>query len=188
LADTTADVKNIKSEYSKFAGLYKDDYGGIDAAWLLSLTASLVVLFSVMAWFMRKRIDIALKKKLREARLKELGLPLLDGEDGEDLEAKKKTDGKDLEATKKTQKSGKSTKSGKTDKSKKTVKSKKTDKTKASGKSKSKDIDKKKKVTKKKIEGTNTELKELKTKKPKVKKKSGKQASNSIKNRLKKRK
>jgi len=160
LADTTADVKNIKSEYSKFAGLYKDDYGGIDAAWLLSLTASLVVLFSAMAWFMRKRIDIALKKKLREARLKELGLPLLDGEDGEDLEAKKKTDGKDLEATKKmyeekleatkkTQKSGKSTKSGKTDKSKKTVKSKKTDKTKASGKSKSKDLDKKKKVTKK---------------------------------------
>ena len=49
-------------------------------------------------------------------------------------------------------------------------------------------IKKKKKVTKKKIEGTNTELKELKTKKPKVKKKSGKQASNSIKNRLKKRK
>ena len=49
-------------------------------------------------------------------------------------------------------------------------------------------IKKKKKVTKKKIEDTNKELKEIKTKKPKVKKKSGKQAANSLKNRLKKRK
>tara|TARA_R110000851_G_scaffold190635_2_gene341287 strand:- start:293 stop:610 length:318 start_codon:yes stop_codon:yes gene_type:complete len=49
-------------------------------------------------------------------------------------------------------------------------------------------VKKKKKVTKKKIGDTNKELKEIKTKKPKVKKKSGKQAANSLKNRLKKRK
>jgi len=47
-------------------------------------------------------------------------------------------------------------------------------------------VKKKKKVTKKKIYDTNNELKELKTKKPKVKKKNGKQATNSIKRRLKK--
>ena len=47
-------------------------------------------------------------------------------------------------------------------------------------------IKKRKKVTKKKITDTNQDLKELKTKKPRVKKKSGKQASNSLKNRLKK--
>tara|TARA_R110002153_G_scaffold66382_6_gene177454 strand:- start:103 stop:420 length:318 start_codon:yes stop_codon:yes gene_type:complete len=49
-------------------------------------------------------------------------------------------------------------------------------------------IKKKKKVTKKKIEDTNKDLKDIKKKKPKVKKKSGKQAANSLKNRLKKRK
>ena len=48
-------------------------------------------------------------------------------------------------------------------------------------------VKKKKKVTKKKIVDTNKELKELKTKKPKVKKKTGKQATNVLKNRLKKR-
>jgi len=47
-------------------------------------------------------------------------------------------------------------------------------------------IKKKKKVTKQKISNTNQELKDIKKKKPKVKKKSGKQATNSIKNRLKK--
>ena len=49
-------------------------------------------------------------------------------------------------------------------------------------------IKKKKKVTKKKIDKTNKDLKDIKKKKPKVKKKSGKEATNSIKNRLKKRK
>ena len=49
-------------------------------------------------------------------------------------------------------------------------------------------IKKKKKKTKKNITTTNQELKNIKKKKPKVKKKSGKQASNSIKNRLKNRK
>ena len=49
-------------------------------------------------------------------------------------------------------------------------------------------IKKKKKVTKKKIAETNKDLKDIKKKKPKVKKKSGKEATNSIKNRLKKRK
>jgi len=49
-------------------------------------------------------------------------------------------------------------------------------------------IKKKKKKTKKNIATTNQELKNIKKKKPKVKKKSGKQASNSIKNRLKNRK
>ena len=49
-------------------------------------------------------------------------------------------------------------------------------------------IKKKKKVTKKKIDETNKDLKDIKKKKPKVKKKSGKEATNSIKNRLKKRK
>ena len=48
-------------------------------------------------------------------------------------------------------------------------------------------IKKKKKKTKKNIATTNQELKNIKKKKPKVKKKSGKQASNAIKNRLKKR-
>ena len=48
-------------------------------------------------------------------------------------------------------------------------------------------IKKKKKVTKKKIDDTNKELKDIKKKKPKVKKKSGKQASDSLKGRLKKR-
>ena len=48
-------------------------------------------------------------------------------------------------------------------------------------------IKKKKKVTKKKIAETNQELKKIKAKKPKVKKKSGKQATNALKNRLKKR-
>tara|TARA_R110000765_G_scaffold186660_1_gene292247 strand:- start:132 stop:449 length:318 start_codon:yes stop_codon:yes gene_type:complete len=48
-------------------------------------------------------------------------------------------------------------------------------------------IKKKKKVTKKKIAETNQDLKDIKKKKPKVKKKSGKQAANSLKNRLKKR-
>ena len=48
-------------------------------------------------------------------------------------------------------------------------------------------IKKKKKVTKKKIADTNQELKNIKKKKPKIKKKSGKQAANSLKNRLKKR-
>tara|TARA_B100001094_G_scaffold119800_1_gene115450 strand:- start:31 stop:348 length:318 start_codon:yes stop_codon:yes gene_type:complete len=62
-----------------------------------------------------------------------------------------------------------------------------------SNKKKTKEVDKKienvkkkKKVTKKKIADTDKELKELKTKKPKVKKKTGKQATNSLKNRLKK--
>ena len=48
-------------------------------------------------------------------------------------------------------------------------------------------IKKKKKVIKKKIDDTNKELKDIKKKKPKVKKKSGKQASDSLKGRLKKR-
>ena len=48
-------------------------------------------------------------------------------------------------------------------------------------------IKKKKKVTKKKISDTNQQLKNVKKKKPKVKKKNGKQAANSLKNRLKKR-
>ena len=48
-------------------------------------------------------------------------------------------------------------------------------------------VKKKKKVTKKKIADTNKELKDIKKKKPKVKKKDGKQAVNSLKNRLKKR-
>ena len=47
-------------------------------------------------------------------------------------------------------------------------------------------IKKKKKVTKKKIADTNQDLKDIKKKKHKVKKKSGKQATNSLKNRLKK--
>jgi hypothetical protein len=47
-------------------------------------------------------------------------------------------------------------------------------------------IKKKKKKTKKNIVTTNQELKNIKKKKPKVKKKSGKQAANSLKNRLKK--
>jgi septal ring factor EnvC (AmiA/AmiB activator) len=47
-------------------------------------------------------------------------------------------------------------------------------------------IKKKKKVTKKKISDTNKNLKDIKNKKPKVKKKTGKQATDSIKNRLKK--
>ena len=45
-----------------------------------------------------------------------------------------------------------------------------------------------KKVTKKKIANTNKELKKIKKKKPKAKKKTGKQASNSLRNRLKKNK
>jgi len=60
-----------------------------------------------------------------------------------------------------------------------------------SNKKKTKEVDKKienvkkkKKVTKKKIADTDKELKELKTKKPKVKKKTGKQATNSLKNRV----
>ena len=48
-------------------------------------------------------------------------------------------------------------------------------------------IKKEKKVTKKKITKTNEELKKIKKKKPVVKKKSGKEATNSLKNRLKKR-
>jgi len=47
-------------------------------------------------------------------------------------------------------------------------------------------IKKKKKKTKKNIATTNQELKNIKKKKPKVKKKSVKQATNSLKNRLKK--
>jgi len=47
-------------------------------------------------------------------------------------------------------------------------------------------VKKKKKVTKKKITDTNKELEELQTKKPKVKKKTPKQATKSLKNRLKK--
>lgn len=60
---------------------------------------------------------------------------------------------------------------------------------------KTKEVDKKienikneKKVTKKKIANTNKKLKKIKNKKPKVKKKTGKQASNSLRNRLKKNK
>ena len=48
-------------------------------------------------------------------------------------------------------------------------------------------IKKRKKVTKKKISDTNQQLKNIKKKKPKVKKKTPKQATNSIKNRIKKR-
>ena len=47
-------------------------------------------------------------------------------------------------------------------------------------------IKKKKKGTKKKITKTNEELKNIKKKKPVVKKKTGKQATNSLRNRLKK--
>jgi len=47
-------------------------------------------------------------------------------------------------------------------------------------------IKKKKKKIKKNIATTNQELKNIKKKKPKVKKKDGKQAVNSLKNRLKK--
>ena len=47
-------------------------------------------------------------------------------------------------------------------------------------------IKKKKKVTKKKIADVDKELKELKTKKPKVKKKTAKQATNALRDRLKK--
>ena len=47
-------------------------------------------------------------------------------------------------------------------------------------------IKKKKKVTKKKIDDTNRNLKDIKNKKPKIKKKTVKQATNAIKNRLKK--
>jgi len=63
-----------------------------------------------------------------------------------------------------------------------------------SNEKKTKEVDKKienikkeKTVTKKKIAKTNQELKNIKKKKPKVKKKSGKQAANSLKNRLKRR-
>jgi len=62
-----------------------------------------------------------------------------------------------------------------------------------SNEKKTKEVDKKienikkeKKVTKKKINKTNQELKKIKKKKPVVKKKSGKQATNSLRNRLKK--
>ena len=48
-------------------------------------------------------------------------------------------------------------------------------------------VKKKKKKTKKNITTTNQELKKIKKKKPVVKKKSGKQATNALKNRLKKR-
>jgi len=48
-------------------------------------------------------------------------------------------------------------------------------------------IKKKKKKTKKNIDATNQELKNIKKKKPKVKKKTGKQATNALKNRIKKR-
>ena len=47
-------------------------------------------------------------------------------------------------------------------------------------------IKKKKKVTKKKITDTNKDLKDIQKKKPKIKKKSGKEATNALKNRLKK--
>jgi len=47
-------------------------------------------------------------------------------------------------------------------------------------------IQKEKKSTKKKITKTNEELKKIKKKKPKVKKRTGKQATTSLKNRLKK--
>ena len=47
-------------------------------------------------------------------------------------------------------------------------------------------IQKEKKSTKKKINKTNEELKKIKKKKPKVKKRTGKQATTSLKNRLKK--
>ena len=60
---------------------------------------------------------------------------------------------------------------------------------------KTKEVDKKienikneKKVTKKKIANTNKELKKIKKKKPKIKKKTGKQATNSLRNRLKNKK
>ncbi len=62
-----------------------------------------------------------------------------------------------------------------------------------SNEKKTKEVDKKienikkeKKSTKKKINKTNQELKKIKKKKPVVKKKSGKQATNSLRNRLKK--
>jgi len=62
-----------------------------------------------------------------------------------------------------------------------------------SNEKKTKEVDKKienikkeKKVTKKKINKTNQELKKIKKKKPVVKKKTGKQATNSLRNRLKK--
>ena len=49
-------------------------------------------------------------------------------------------------------------------------------------------IKKKKKVTKKKISETNNAIEEIKKKKPKVKKRVGKQATNALKDRLKKNK
>ena len=49
-------------------------------------------------------------------------------------------------------------------------------------------IKKKKKVTKKKISETNNTIEEIKKKKPKVKKRVGKQATNALKDRLKKNK
>lgn len=48
-------------------------------------------------------------------------------------------------------------------------------------------IKKKKKVVKKKISDTNNEIRDVKNKKPKVKKNNGKQATNALKGRLKKR-
>ena len=47
-------------------------------------------------------------------------------------------------------------------------------------------VKKKKKYVKKKINKTSQELQKIKKKKPKVKKRTGKQATNSLKNRLKK--
>ena len=62
-----------------------------------------------------------------------------------------------------------------------------------SNEKKTKEVDKKiekvkkeKKVTKKKIAKTNQQLKNVRKKKPKVKKRTGKQATTSLKNRLKK--
>ena len=75
--------------------------------------------------------------------------------------------------------------SRKVKKIKKNIKSNETKTSEVDGKIKY--IKKKKKVTKKKIDDTNKELKDIKKKKPKVKKKSGKQASDSLKGRLKKR-
>ena len=48
-------------------------------------------------------------------------------------------------------------------------------------------IKKKKKVVKKKISDTNNEIRDVKNKKPKVKNNNGKQATNALKGRLKKR-
>ena len=70
MTDTTAILTKIKTRYTKFAGLYKDDYGGIDAPWLLSLTAGVVVLFSGCAWMLRKKIDADKKRKQDEERKK----------------------------------------------------------------------------------------------------------------------